>query len=185
MLVRDIPPPPSQLPAQHFFRFFFFLSVRRYPFKLLDGARHCEDKVSCTRTEYNMCRRNFSANSAVVNGCFVSVSIWFFAWSDRFTIICAIYWRDTTLRWSAGSWISYIPIAQLVNDRVGRWSVYVFVSIRPLNSGHYVCGHRCVPNANLYRFLFGIPFSQQGEFWWFHSFYVFFLQKTAKKYTKL
>ena len=95
----------------------------------------------------------------------------------KFTIICAIYWRDTTLRWSAGSWISYIPIAQLVNDRVGRWSVYVFVSIRHLNSGHYVCGHRCVPNANLYRFLFGIPFSQHGEFWWFHSFYVFFFYR--------
>ena len=87
MLVRDIPP-PSQLPAQHFFRFFFFLSVHRYPFKLLDGARHCEDKVSCARTEYNMCWRNFSANSAVVNGCFVSVSIWFFAWSDREGSFC-------------------------------------------------------------------------------------------------
>ena len=95
----------------------------------------------------------------------------------KFTIICAIYWRDTTLRWSAGSWISYIPIVQLVNDRVGRWSVYVFVPIRHLNSGHDVCGHRCVPNANLYRFLFGILFSQHGEFWWFHSFYVFFFYR--------
>ena len=199
MLVRDIPP-PSQLPVQHFFRFFFFLSVHRYPFKLLDGARHCEGKVSCTRTEYNMCRRNFSANSAVVNGCFVSVSIWFFAWSDREDSFCLTKKRrkkrnsPSSARFTEGTQHSDDQlVAESVIFRLhSSWTIvwvdgvstcsYRFVTSTP----GIICGHRCVPNANLYRFLFGIPFSQHGEFWWFHSFYVFFfLQKTAKKYTKL
>ena len=96
----------------------------------------------------------------------------------KFTIICAIYWRDTTLRWSAGSWISYIPIVQLVNDRVGRWSVYVCVSIRHLNSGHYVCGHRCVPNAT--DFFLGFRSHNTANFDDFIVFMYFFYRRRLR-----
>ena len=105
-----------------------------------------------------------------------------FAWSDREGSFCLTKKRKkkrnspSSARFTEGTQHSddqlvaesvifrALYYVQLVNDRVGRWSVYVFVPIRHLNSGHDVCGHRCVPNANLYRFLFGILFSQHGEF---------------------
>ena len=193
-------PPPSQLPAQHFFRFFFFLSVHRYPFKLLNGARHCEDKVSCARTEYNMCWRNFSANSAVVNGCFVSVSIWFFAWSDREGSFCLTKKRKkkrnspSSARFTEGTQHSDDQlVAESVIFRLhSSWTIvwvdgvstcsYRFVTSTP---GITYVGIVVFRMRTYTDFFLGFRSHNTANFDDFIVFMYFFLQKTAKKYTKL